>query len=387
MSDPSAPHHDKNDQPEKALEQPQASPPPPQEPQATPDVPSSGVPKRTLISALLVVVALAAGLIGYGWWLLRPVEPDAALGPATLHEFEIMPGWGASRITQELVDEGLIRDPTLFTLWLRYQGIDRRLGEGLYDISPAMSSREIARVLAGPGRPRVARVVIPEGFRAGDTAERLAQAGFGDEETIRGLIQSPGEMAPEHLPEGAGLEGYLFPASYDLPLTYTPEEALSAMLRRFEQELDEEIEARLDELGLSVHDWVILASIVQSEAGSHSEKPIIAGVFLNRLDRGMRLEADPTVAYGLGIRLNELNRFAGHFTQEADHPWNTYTRHGLPQGPISNPGQEALQAVLSPQRVDENGNEYLFFLHTREGEFRPNLNREDHERDVQLYLR
>ena len=143
---------------------------------------------------------------------------------------------------------------------------------------------------------------------------------------------------------------------------------------------------KLKQLKLSLHEWVILASIVQAEAGNDEEMPIIAGVFFNRLEQGMRLQSDPTVAYGLNKAMTELDASAGDFTEIADHPWNTYTRTGLPKGPISNPGSAALQAVLNPKRQNEAGKDYFYFLHSRDGDFYPNINHADHQRDARLYL-
>jgi UPF0755 protein len=344
--------------------------------------------RRSRLPGILLVLflLLLAGAGGAYWFVqqqLSPVDPQGGVV-----EVEVMPGWGASRIAQELAREELIRRPEAFTLWLRYEELDRSIGEGLYDLSPAMSVPEIAQVMQRGGRPRIVRVVIPEGFRARDVATRLAGADLGERARYLEIIDNPGELRPEYVPEDATLEGYLFPASYDVPVRSSPEQVVRQMLERFEQELDEATLARLDEEGFSVHEWVILASVIQSEAGSDEEMPIISGVFRNRLDEGMMLQSDPTVAYGLGIRLQELDSRVGHFTMSADHAWNTYTRTGLPAGPISNPGHEALQSVLAPQRHHENGQPYLYFLHNRDGTvFRPNLNLEDHERDVQLYLR
>lgn len=338
---------------------------------------------RILLTSFLLLAAGAGGAYWYVQQQLSPVDPQGQV-----LEFEVMPGWGATRIAHELTREGLIRRPEAFTLWLRYEELDRSIGEGLYDLSPAMSVPEIAQAMQRGGRPRIVRVVIPEGFRASDVATRLAGADLGDEAEYLELIENPGELRPEYIPEDAGLEGYLFPASYDIPVRSSPEQVIGQMLERFEQELDEATLERLDDEGFSVHEWVILASVIQSEAGNDEEMPIISGVFRNRLDDGMMLQSDPTVAYGLGIRMRELDSRAGHFTMSSDHAWNTYTRTGLPAGPISNPGHEALQSVLAPQRFHENGQPYLFFLHNRDGTvFRPNLNLEDHERDVQLYLR
>jgi len=123
---------------------------------------------------------------------------------------------------------------------------------------------------------------------------------------------------------------------------------------------------------------------VQAEAANSSEKPVIAGVFLNRLEIGMPLQADPTVAYGLGKRLPELDRSAGDF--EKDTPYNTYTRRGLPPGAIGNPGSEALRAVLNPVRTNEKGQKYLYFLHAQ-GRLFLNVDFQGHLRDTARYYR
>ena len=153
-------------------------------------------------------------------------------------------------------------------------------------------------------------------------------------------------------------------------------------------EFPHELVSRLGELGLTVHQWVTLASMVQAEAANRGEMPVIAGVFLNRLELGMPLQSDPTVAYGLGKPMPALDAVAGDL--RVDTPWNTYTRPGLPFGPIGNPGAEALDAVLEPQRYAEDGALYLFFLHgVSDGQtvFRPNTNLPAHNRDVETFLR
>ncbi len=332
--------------------------------------------------ALFVLLVLAATAALYVRMQLEPQSADAQL-----REFEVEPGWGALRIAEELERAGFIRDARVFGLYLRYRGLERSLGEGLYDLSPSLSASEVADVLAEGGRPRSVFVILPEGFRLQDVARRLAETGFGDEASWLELLRSPGDMRPSYLPEGATLEGYLFPAGYELPVHSEPEAILRQMAARFDQEVMEHAEA-LDAAGLAVHEWVTLASMVQAEAATPEEMPVIAGVFLNRLELGMLLQSDPTVAYGLGKDLPELDAVAGDIQQ--DHPWNTYTRPGLPFGPIANPGEAALEAVLSPIRRNDAGQPYLYFLHgLDEGRlvFRPNLSLEDHERDIERYLR
>ena len=349
------------------------------------DVPApKPAPRRSRARPLLLALVILALFALLGTLYLQDQLAPARLSGAA-QTFEVEPGWGASRVAQELAGEGLIKQPQVFSLWLRYRGLDRSIGEGLYSLSPAMSAPEVARVLEAGGRPRVVGVVIPEGFRATDVAARLAGAGLGDEAALMNLIEEPGALRPAFVPEEAPLEGFLFPASYEFPVGSTPEEALGVVLERFSEELTPEVRAALDANNLSVYDWVTLASVVQAEAGTLGEMPIIAGVFRNRLDVEMRLQSDPTVAYGLGKPMTELDAPAGDFG--VDQPWNTYLYGGLPPTPISNPGRAALLAVLEPQRDNPEGEPYLYFLHDRDLVFRPNLTLDDHERDVQEYLR
>jgi len=361
--------------------------PPPEA--AAPAPPPPARPRRRgrlllgLVLALLVIAGGAAAAVAH---LLS--APGAA--PASV-EFEVLPGWGGKRVAQELQEAGLVRSARAFEYYLRLRGLDTRVGEGLYDLDPTMSAREVAEALVAGGRPRSVSIVVPEGWRAEAVVARLAANGIGTREELEALVADPGpDLAPPYLPEGHGLEGYLFPAVYEVPVHATAEEALRLMVDRFREEVARrgDLPERLGELGLTVHQWVTLASVVQAEAADASEMPIIAGVFLNRLELGMPLQSDPTVAYGLGKPLPELSAVAGDL--QVDTPWNTYTRPGLPHGPIGNPGAEALDAVLAPQRYAADGALYLYFLHGTDGErtvFRPNTNLPAHNRDVDEYLR
>ncbi len=340
--------------------------------------------RQGLLLLLLAGILTAAATILIIWNQLTPVSA----GLSTTTEFEVLPGWDANRTAAALSEAGLIRNARLFSLYLRLRDLDTRIGEGLYDLDPAMSAAEIAAALVAGGRPRTTRVVLPEGLRASEVAARLAAAGLGELTDFLARIAEPNELRPPYLPPDSGLEGFLFPASYDIPTASTPDEILNRLIERFAQVISSDVTEALSASGLTVHDWVTLGSIVQAEAGSTDEMPVIAGVFLNRLEIGMALQSDPTVAYGLNKGLPELDASAGDFEQ--DHPWNTYTRGGLPAGPIGNPGAEALMAVLAPQRENPDGHPYLYFMHGFDGGepiFRPNTSLTDHNRDIGRYLR
>jgi UPF0755 protein len=360
-----------------------AVPPPRSSPRGDGGTPRTGL-GSWLTGVLAVALVIGAAILAWTALQLRPVDPDDTVE----RTFEVEPGWQAHRVATELEEADLIRDDVVMEAWLRLRGLDRRIGEGLYDLAPALAVPDVAARLAAGGRPRTARLLLPEGIRASQVAARLAALGVAPAEEAREVIEDPGDLRPPWVPDEAGLEGYLFPDTYELRLDAGARAALARPVAAFEAYVDAGVGERVREAGLQLHAWTILASLVQAEAAGPSEMPIIAGVFLNRLDRGMPLQSDPTVAYGLGKPLPELSAVDGDL--RVDHPWNTYTRGGLPQGPIGNPGREALEAVLAPERTTAEGEPWLYFLHgVDDGRpvFRPNVDLASHERDVDRYLR
>ena len=364
--------------------------------------------RRNRWKVALLMLALLAAVPGYLWWSLgAPSDDDTPV------EFEVVRGTAVGQVARDLHAQRLIRDPRVFVLLLRFEGLDRRVGEGLYDLHGAMRAREVVAALARGGRARTVRLVLPEGQRLSDVASRLEAAGLATAEEALARMNAPDGLLPAPATDAETLEGYLFPASYEVPVNDELDAVIARLVRRFEQELDAFSHSRLEAngllgsgppadgleadgreasgleaSGLDVHGWVTLASMVQAEAANDAEMPIIAGVFLNRLDLGMPLQSDPTVAYGLGKDLPQLDFPGGDF--DIDHPWNTYTRSGLPLGPIGNPGRAALEAVLAPRRTDGLGRPWLYFLHGRDEAgpvFRPNLDFESHLRDIAQYLR
>ena len=310
-------------------------------------------------------------LLLYALWLLGPTGKEAVV--------RIPRGATGAEVARILEEAGLLRSGHAFSAYLRFSGRAKRLVPGVYRLKGEGAFR-LARALTGGVKPLSVTLTFPEGERAVDYARRLSQAGLDGEGFLR-LVERPGALKPPYV-EGKTLEGYLFPATYTFDLLATPEEVVRAMLRRFEAELTPPVQRLLEERGLSVHAWVTLASIVEKEAGGPEEMPYIAGVFLNRLERGMPLQADPTVAYALGKRLPELSRPDGDFA--VDSPYNTYRYAGLPPGPIANPGQRALLAVLNPVRTDERGRPYLYFFHAQ-GKLFLNVDFAGHLRDLARY--
>lgn len=326
---------------------------------------------------LVILVALLALLAGGALYASNLVSATG-VGTVTL---EIKPGMTMNEVSKKLESTGLIRSAQAFRALLKITGNEVVLRDGLYDLNGKLSNLEIAKALGIKGRPREVRVTIPEGLRLVDIADRLGSTQFGMSDVFLKAFENT-NLEPL-IKNAPNLEGFLFPATYLFTPEDTAQSITKTLVNRFEQE---KTSARLDKLKalkLSVYEWVTLASVVQAEAGNVSEMPTIAGVFLNRLEIGMALQSDPIIAYGLKKRLPELSRRDGDF--QIDTPYNSYKHVGLPPTPINNPGSAALDAIVNAVRINANGQKYLYFLHGRGGEFRPNTSFAAHLRDTDRF--
>lgn len=327
---------------------------------------------------LLVIFAALLALLGGGALYASNLVSATGVGKVTL---EIKPGMNLSEVAKILEEKGLIRSAQAFRALLKITGNEVVLRDGLYDLSGKQSNLEIAKALSLKGRPREVRVTIPEGLRLVDVAARFGETQFGSaDEFLKAFQNTKLEPETKNAPD---LEGFLFPATYLFTPEDTPSSITKIMVNRLNQEKTSARLEQLKKLGLSSYEWVTLASVVQAEAGEFSEMPTIAGVFLNRLEIGMALQSDPIIAYGLKKRLPELSRSAGDF--QIDTPYNSYKHVGLPPTPINNPSSAALEAVVSAKRTNANGQKYLYFLHGRGGQFRPNTNFNAHLRDTDRF--
>lgn len=262
---------------------------------------------------------------------------------------------GASfqQVTDTLVARDVIAHPTLFRVVARVRGHDRQVRAGLYAIPPGDGWLAILDRLV-EGRVVTLPVTIPEGWTLRQISGRLAQVAEVDAEEFQALLEKEGAHEVWEVP-GPGLEGYLFPDTYHFTPGSSPETIVATMTRRYRSLWTAERRARAEELGFSEQEIMTLASIVQAEARGESEMPRIASVFHNRLRIGYLLQADPTVQYALGERRSRL--LYRDIDSVADHPYNTYTRGGLPPGPIGAAGEAAIEATLYPDSSD-----YLYFV-------------------------
>lgn len=298
---------------------------------------------------------------------------DTPLNPqdAAKRRFVVRQGESAGDIAERLRSEGFVERGLVVRLLAEGQGISAELAAGEYELSPSMRPTEILAVLSeGKGRPGLL-VTIPEGWRAEEIAERFSARGLGSTDQFMEAVRSrlPDMEILDSRPAGAGLEGYLFPESYRVDGKATPEGVVNRMLAEFDSRFTPDMRHQADQRGMTVHQVVILASIVEREAVLASERPLIAGVFYKRLQDGMRLDTDPTVQYAVASASLESVRQNGWWKKELtrvdlaiDSPYNSYRHTGLPPGPICNPGLASIKAVLEPVVTD-----YRYFVARSDG--------------------
>ncbi|MDF2748544.1 MAG: mltG, partial [Propionibacteriaceae bacterium] len=268
--------------------------------------------------------------------------------------FTVNPGMSAIEIGDELYAKGLIRSPLTFRTLVEARGVGSKIESGDYQVSPSMTTGEIVAVLSrGASRTGIS-VTIPEGWRAEQAAQKVEALSIARADEVLTLVRGGagvGLVFAEPLPDGATLEGYLFPETYEVAKDATARTLVEMMARQFDKAVTPKLRQQLNARGLSLHQAVTLASIVEREAAITAEQPIIASVYLNRLKRDMPLQADPTVqfavasanlveAFGFGYWKHELTRV----DLQLPSPYNTYVQRGLPPGPICSPGLSALEA-------------------------------------------
>jgi len=311
------------------------------------------------------LIAYGLGLTGFtvllgGIVIISLMMPAASPGNAEAVLFAVPAGSTAADIGRALEEAGLIRSARHFELVSRLMGLDQRLQAGDYLLSADMNLLSIVRQLEA-GKIYTVRVTIPEGMHLRQIADLLARHGLVDRARFLQLASDDtlvyGNNPPIDKPVRS-LEGYLFPDTYLLSPAMTEEQIIRRMVSRFLEVAGPVIQSKEAPLGLSMHEVVTLASIVEAEALYQREKPIIASVFLNRLRINMPLQADPTINY----LFDEHRSRILYADLEIDSPYNTYRYSGLPPGPIGSPGLSAIRAVLEPAETD-----YLFFVARGDG--------------------
>ena len=284
------------------------------------------------VLALLLIVAGGIGAVAWAW------RDYNAPGPLTQTEVLVLPrGDTVAGLSQRLAEGGVIAHPWLFVADLYLSGDARALKAGEYRFAAAMSPAAIARLLAS-GKVVEHRLTVPEGLTSGEVVAMVAAA-----PALDGTVGTPPS------------EGSLLPDTYFFVHGDRREALIARMRRAMSKALAEAWASRTPDLPLTAPaDALVLASIVEKETAKAAERPHIAGIYLNRMRLGMKLQADPTVLYALTDHgAKPLGRPLDHDDLAAASPYNTYLHPGLPPGPIANPGKAALLAAVRPEKTDD----------------------------------
>lgn len=302
------------------------------------------------------------------------------------YTFVVKPGETVATISKNLQSRGLITDARLFQWITRYWGADADIQAGIFSLRPNMTMEEIMRQLLH-GRVPSVMVTIREGWRAEEIAALLEQVGLVSAQDFMSAVLKGREDYPFLTDRPANsptsLEGFLFPDTYQLPQETTSQKILDILLENWDNRVTPELRQRAKAQGWTLYEVVTLASIVEREAVVPEERPIIASVYLNRLNQGMYLQADPTVQYSKGyspVTKRWWNPMLQEEAQTVKSPYNTFLNPGLPPGPICNPGLASIKAVLEPAAT-----KYLFFFSKGDGSHAFAVTYEEHLRNQQIY--
>jgi UPF0755 protein len=327
----------------------------------------------------LVLWMAAAGFLaacaGLGFWFDMQRWADRPLDSAGQSQvFQVPSGQSVMGTAEQLQAAGIIASPRRFGWVARLRGVDTLLQAGEYQLSAAMSPNQIIDILRR-GEVVLHKLTVPEGYTIVQIAAAAAEAGFANTADFEQAASDPTLLEKLGIP-AASAEGYLFPETYFFPAGTGPRDIVRTMIERFQSVFGPPWVRRASQMGFSVHEIVTLASIIERETGAPSERALISSVFHNRLRRGMRLESDPTVIYG-------IEDFDGNLTRkhlETPTAYNTYRIGGLPPGPIANPGRASLEAALYPEKSP-----YIYFVSKKDRTHHFSTNLKEHNRAVRKY--
>ena len=318
----------------------------------------------------LVILCLIVSLIG----VFLGSSPSSS---EVVVSFDIPTGSNSRTIAKRLAAEKLIRSEHAFRWGVRHRGIGKRLRAGTYALRRNMSLSEILDEFE-KGQVTLVSWTVPEGLTVPAIAVLWEANGFGSATAFQEAAEAGGLLERYGIPEDKTVEGYLFPNTYKFAEGTTVEKVVEMMLGEFENRWIETFDNEARDLELTRHEILTLASIIEKEAQSASERPRISSVFHNRLKRNWRLQADPTVLYALG----NPERLLTKADLSVDSPYNTYKYKGLPPGPIANPGIDSIIAALRPEQTD-----YLYFVAIGEGKHHFSKTLSEHNRIVRKMRR
>jgi len=330
--------------------------------------------KLRIILGCLLVATVALGVAAYQTirWAEGPVIPAEEHPPSKV--VVIPDGATFQQVATMLEREGLIKTSAFFVYSGKSQSADRKVHAGEYELNPGMTPAEILAILLN-GHVVLHPLTIPEGLTIAQIAEVAAQDGFVDRAEFLRLAKDQTFISSLGV-KAETLEGYLYPDTYKFPRGIKTREVLVAMVEQLRQEVGPDLHARMQELKMTMHEMLTLASVIEKETGSGSERPEISAVFHNRLKKHIPLQSDPTVIYGLPA-------FDGNIHKKdlsSPSPYNTYRVQGLPPGPIANPGIQAIRAALYP-----SDSHSLYFVSRNDGTHQFSATLIEHNKAVEKY--
>jgi len=311
---------------------------------------------------------LGSGAVAWAWRELHTPLPASA-GTVVV----VPSGESFRAVAARLHAAGALRHPLLLAAWARLTRLDRSVRSGEFRLDVPRSPIELLALLQS-SNDAGALVTIPEGLTAEQVAAVLEERGYGGRDVFRCVMQDPALLTELGLP-ASGVEGFLFPDTYAFDPATPPADIVRAMVARFHQQTAD-LAASRRAAGLSETEMVTLASVIEKETGQPAERALISGVFHNRMRLGMPLQSDPTVLYGRGEGRGPITRA----DLQAPNPYNTYVHHGLPPGPIANPGRAALEAAVAPATTDA-----LYFVSRNDGSHAFSTTLDEHNRAVRRY--
>lgn len=329
--------------------------------------------KAILVLLLLILVA------GVGGFFLMPGYLTRAHNNET-EEIKVVSGDTLSSVAEDLFDRGIIKS----RLWFRYMGKDiaTKIKPGTYNLNPGQSINEVFELIQQGEKEIPIIVTFPEGFILYQFAQKIEESGIS---TAEDFISETEKIFDETYSEGIEseslyfkLEGYLFPDTYHFSKKQSLNDVVKTLTGTMDKLWTPEMEAKREDLGLTRHEVLTLASLIEREAYNDAERGTISGVIQNRLDAGMPLQIDATVIYGLGEGKEHMTRVL-YSDLEKENPFNTYRNKGLPPGPIASPGENSIIAALNPETHD-----YLYYVMGENGHvFAKTYN--EHLKNVEKY--
>lgn len=318
--------------------------------------------KWILTFALLLAIVFAAifGFKAYNKSMYKPVD----INDTSLYEFSISKGSSLSTVASSLYDMNLIKNGSAFISRVEELGLESEIQSGKFKLSRSMDVDQVINELTKKPDVDMAsnvKLVIPEGFERKLIAERIEELGLGSSQKFMELTEDKGIYEEEFpflktLPQGQSLEGFLFPATYEVSASEGEESLIKRMLTAFEVRMEQNFNQGSYN-GLDLNQMITLASIIEREIKIDDERPLASSVFYNRINQGMRLQSCATVQYIIGERKAVLT----NEETQIDSPYNTYINEGLPPAPIASPGMKSIMAAINPADT-----EYLFFVKTGE---------------------